>query len=267
MIYNPSRRLRAFTLVEAMVAITVMSLVLFTALTISSATLKTAGKNDTETGLTGSSRLALDETLYQIRGAKQVLPSQTLSSVTRSSGSNQIVLAAPGYNPSSSTFYLDGVTDYISIRYENGKLLQTLVPGTGSVRPQRTNYVLASNVKSCTFTYRVRDYFTSGAKSNASFVLNAYPSSASTPLLYVNGVLKDFSFASSTRTATVTLTAKSNDLQFVYDIDPTNATNAVVSMPVVGEVGVSLQMEAKDNSQVARKTTLHGAARLRNLRK
>ncbi|MES2461532.1 MAG: hypothetical protein V4671_13190, partial [Armatimonadota bacterium] len=223
-----------------------------------------AGKNDTETGLTGSSRLALDETLYQIRGAKQVLPSYLSSTL---SGANKIVLAAPGYNPSSSTFYLDGVTDYIIIWHESGKLLQTLVPGTGSVRPQRTKYVLASNVKSCAFSYRVRDYFTSGSKNNATFVLNGYPSSASTPLLYVNGVLKDFSFSSSTRTATVSLSEKSNDLQFVYDIDPTNVTNAVVSMPVVGEVGVTLQMEAKDNRQVTRNMTLHGAARLRNLRK
>jgi hypothetical protein len=246
-----------------MVAIFVMSLVLLIALSISSVAMQSADKNNTETGMTGSSRLAMDEALYQIRGAKQVLAASPITGLSGTTGASQIVLAAPGYNPAVTSFYLDNITDYVVLRYDttSKKLFQSLVPGTGSVRPLRTNYVLASNVSSCAFSYRVRDYFTSGAKNNAQFTLKAVP--LSRPVMYVNGVQTD-SFNISGQTVTISLTSKSNDIQFVYSINPATAGT---TLEFVGEVEIALNLLAKDSRQADRTLTLQGAARLRNNRK
>jgi uncharacterized beta-barrel protein YwiB (DUF1934 family) len=108
----------------------------------------------------------------------------------------------------------------------------------------------------------VRDYFTSGVKNNAQFTLKAVP--LSTPIMFVNGVQTTGSYNSSTKTMTVNLTSKSNDVQFVYSIDPATAGTA---MEFVGEVEIALKLLAKDSRQANRTMTLQGAARLRNLRK
>jgi hypothetical protein len=241
-----------------------MLLTLIAALSVSSLSLRAADKNYTETGQTGGSRQAMDETLYQLRGANQVVRSQSVNGTTTTTGVSQVVLAAPGYDPAIAKFYLDNITDYVTLRYDatTKQLLETIVPGTGSVRPTRTNYVLARNVAGCTFTYRVRDYFVSSSTGNTRFTLNATPLSA--PKAYVNGVATTGSYNSSNGTYQVNLNSSKSDVQFVYEISPTSGSNA---MALVGEVDVVLQFSDKDSRQMTRTMTLQGAARLRNSRK
>jgi hypothetical protein len=257
-------RVRGFSIVEFTVAGFVMLLTLLAALSVSSVSLRAADKNYTEVGQTGGSRQAMDETLYQLRGANEVRSSQVVNGTTTTTGASQVVLAAPGYDPAVARFYLDNVTDYVSLRYDatNKRLLETIVPGTGSVRPVRTNYVLARNVVGCTFTYRVRDYFVSNATGNTRFTLNAKP--LSTPRVYVNGVATNGSYNSSNGTYQVNLSSTKSDVQFVYEISPTSGRSAML---LVGEVDVVLQLADKDSRQVTRTMTLQGAARLRNSRK
>jgi hypothetical protein len=251
-------------MVEMVTATAVATAVLFTGLSVSSMALRAADKNGTENGLSGDSRLAMDETLYQLRGCSQVLASHVLNGETHTTSASEVVLMSPGYNPASPKIFLGSVTDYIAIQYDatSKRLIETIIPGPGSVRPARNKQVIARNVKSCTFTYRVRDIFTSGSSGSTKFTLNATP--LSTPVLYVNGVLTSYTYNSSNNSATVSLSGKSNDVQFVYDITPSSGTDALAR---VCEVNAIFQLSTTDGRQITRTATLHGAARLRNVRK
>jgi hypothetical protein len=258
------QRERAFSIAEFILAAFVISMTLVVTLSVSSVALRATDKNTTTDSLSGTSRLAMDESLLHLRGANQVVASQSVNGTTYTTSASQIVLAEPGYDPATTKFYLDNVTDYTVIRYDaNTKtIIETIAPGTGSVRPSRQNYVLARNVSSCTFTYRVRDYFNSSSTGNIKFTLSA--SATATPTCYVNGTQTSYSFNSSNGTAQVQINTKNSDVQFVYTINPTSVSATMAS---VCEVAVVFQFATTDSRQITRSTTLQGAARLRNLRK
>jgi prepilin-type N-terminal cleavage/methylation domain-containing protein len=258
---RPSRR--GFSVVELLVVFTIVSVLMTACLSVTSLSLRAADKTATENGLSGSGRMALDETLFQLRGADQVIAAATLDGAARATGATGVVLASPGYDPANPAFYLGGVRDYAALRYDPARrvLLETLVPGSGSVRPFRSDYVLARNVAACTFTYRARDQFSATATGNVNFTLAATPTA--TPAAYVNGAPTTCVWNSGSRVATVYAPTRNSDVQFVYPVNPAAGAD---TLGRVGEVEITLQLLEPDGRRISRDVTVTGAARLRNWR-
>lgn len=263
------------SLVEVSVAMTVMGLLLTTALGISGSVTRAADKNGVETRLTGDAREALDEVLYQVRGASSVLPSRALGGLTYTTNAagTTVVLSAPGYDPASTTVLLPGVTDYVAFQYDSQAktVVETLVPGAGSKRPARNRYLLAEKVEGFRCTFRARDVFTPGTGSVA-LVLRAPMASGASPIVYVNGVQTAATAvtALSVTTVTVPVTAAGSEVQVVYDVNPTTYATATAALsedvkPAL-EAVVELRFADQDSRRNVRTVTLHGAARLRNRR-
>jgi hypothetical protein len=201
----------------------------------------------------------MDEILYQLRGSGLIVASQTLGGTAYTTGNSTVTGVAPGYDPAAPTVILSGVQDAIAFKYDSQAqtVSETVVPGVGSVRPSRSQHVIARNVQSLTYTYRVRDQFTSNAAGSVSFPLSASPQS--TPTAYVNGSASTCTVSGTT--ATVTAPTAGADIQFVYPVTPTSTT-----LPFVSEVDVTMNFQALDSRQIARTMAIQGGARLRNQR-
>lgn len=299
-IHTARRRARAgFSIMEGLMTAAVLGVLLSSALGISGAVARSGSRGDVETQMVGDARLAVDEMLYQIRSASHVVASQSLTSggstltytttaasgsianstvslanTTTSSGSTY-VFAAPGYDPAAPTVLLSGVTDYIAIQYDKaaGKVYEVVVPGTGSKRQARTSRrALLKNVKSFYCTFKARDYALATGTS-LTVTLRAKP--ISTPVVYVNGAVRtsNVTVASLGSTATVTLSSltSGDDVQVVYDVDPSTYATLTSSLtddefkPAL-EATIDIQLAAKDGQNIERVIDLDGAARLRNRR-
>lgn len=252
------------TLTEVAVAASLFALVLTTAISVYAVAARAGDRHKYEMTLVGGARSAMDEALSLVRASGSVYGQQIISSTNYSSSSTQVVLSAPGYNPATAAYFLDSVSDYIILSYDstNQQIVETLIPGTGSVRPSRQNMVLVRNVTSCSFSYAVREYFTSSQGNNVKFSLGAQPNA--TPRVYVNGVLTSANFSQNNTTVSLNLTQKSNDIQVVYYVTPTTSNT---TMALVGEIEVTLQLTTTDSRRLTVSNTINGAARLRNARK
>jgi Tfp pilus assembly protein PilW len=253
------RRVAGLTIIEMLVTTFVFSLAMAGVLALISAASIAFDRSRVETDQSSDARLAMDEMLYQLRSAGLVISSQTLSGTTYTTGSSTVTLQAPGYDPSTTNVFLSGVSDAAAFQYDTSThtLRETIVPGAGSVRPSRSQKVLASNVQSLACTYRVRDQFTTTTAGSVALTLSASPQS--TPTVYVNGAASTASFNGTS--ATVSVPSAHSDVQFVYPVTPTSAT-----LPFVTEMDVTMSFQTLDSRRIARTMTIQGGARLRNQR-
>jgi len=148
-----------------------------------------------------------------------------------------------------------------------GRLVESIQPGSGSVRPARNEKTLARDVAGVTFRYRVRDWFEVSRGGGTTFTLSAPP--VGTPTAFVNGV-QTRCVASGTSYRIVPPTTRSEDafragdeVQFLYEVSPT-AGSAVLSK--VTQIDVIVRTLKKDARRIDRELTLQGSARLRNQR-
>jgi hypothetical protein len=221
-----------------------------------------ADRAQTFGGLQTQGRKATDELLYELRGASAVLASQTLAATAYTTSASTIVFSGPGLtlDASSNPDVLSAITDYYAFSYDsNGTTLyETIVPGTGSVRPTRTRMVMAKNVSAFSLTYKVRDQYKATSTGSYSHAL-LYAATA-TPTAYVNGAMTTCTL--SGQTATISSVTSGADVEFVYPVSPTN-TSALAS---VTQVDATITMQQVSGKAITRTITLNGTARLRNVR-
>ena len=265
------RQRRGMSLIELMAALLVMGLVTTAVLGLTLTSGRAVDRRTREGSMGAWARSSLDEMLCELRAAREISASETSGGTNfTSTAASGIVLRAPSYNAASPQGILDGFDDLVSFRYDAATrtLRETTVRDRAdSDRPVRTNFIVAQNVQSVAFQYRVRDQF-DGNGSNL-YVLRANASiTASTPLTaYVNGVETPLLiYVAGTKTATLeraTPPTKNDDVQFQYTISP----GAVAGdFAVVNGVDVTLALQEIDGTNVARTITLAGNARLRNRR-
>jgi type II secretory pathway pseudopilin PulG len=253
------RAMGGLTIIEMLVTTFVFSLAMAGVLALISAASIAFDKGRTETDQGNDARLAMDEMLCQLRASGLIVASQTLGGTTFTTGSAVVTGVAPAYDPATTNVILSGVSDAIAFKYDSQAqtVSETIVAGTGSVRPNRSQRVIARNVQSLACTYRVRDQFTATASGNVNLTLSAAPQA--TPAVYVNGAAGTCTVSGTT--ATVNSPAAGADIQLVYPVTPTSAT-----LPFVSEVDVTMNFQALDSRRIARTMTIQGGARLRNQR-
>jgi hypothetical protein len=225
-----------------------------------------ANRSLVESSLSVRSRTALDEVLREMRAGRQVHASRTIGGTLYTTGASAVILEAPGYDTTTTPILLPGIYDLILFRHDaaRGALTETIVRDTGSTRPVRTEYVLARNVRSVEFLYRVRDTFTATSGQGA-FVLNAAADTTQPISAYLNGTPVPCTYAPKTRTATLSQSpAGGADVQFVYTVSP--AADGGQWLARVNPIEVRLTAEQADGRNVARQIILTGNARLRNRR-
>jgi len=259
------RRTRAFTLVETLFSMGSVMLVLYGILSLTWHSVTSLDRRQLESGIGNGSRTGVDEMLSQLRYASVVLPSQAVSGATYTTGSSSIVILSQGYDPSTSTVFLSGVSDYTAFRYDSttNQLLETCSPGTGSVRPSRTSMRIANNVTSLSFTYRATNEFTASSAGSATYTLSA--SATSAPMVLINGAAGTGTWSTATpNQITVTAPSGKADIQVVYPVNPT--ANSGAALQYVKQVDVTVGFAGTDSRSILRTLSMAGTARLRNQR-
>lgn len=260
---RPLRAQRGSTLIEMMMTVFVIALVTSAILGLTSTANRTADRRVREESMGGFARASLDEMLKELRAADQIFVSRTIAGTNYATTASNLVLEAPGFDPASTQGILPGIYDVVAFTFDATArtLSETTFVDTGSRRPARSNFVIARNVQSVAYTYRVREQFVS--KGVASFVMST--PTASTPVAYVDGRLAAGSYVASTRTFTLSSTpASGKDVQFLYAINPT--ANSGAGLAFVNSVDVTLVLSEMDGRRITRTVTMSGNARLRNQR-
>lgn len=268
--FCPRRRgCRGLTLPEVMISTFIMFVVSAAVIQLTMTGNAAVARQSREKGLEGHARSALDEMLREVRAADQIFISRGINGVTYMTDSQNLVFEAPGFNPGSTMGILPGIYDVVALRYnaQNRTLTETTFVDTGSQRPRRSQTVLARNVESVTYTYRVRDLFT-GNGAQTIFPLNAR--STGTPRVYINGqrVTTGFSYSNGTIPGKVTFSvapALDADVQFLYEVDPTHDSGKWLAY--VNGVDVAIIMsQVSGGRRLGNPVKLSGNARMRNQR-
>jgi type II secretory pathway pseudopilin PulG len=263
----PARRAlrgrRGVALMELMITALILSLVTAVILGLVTMATRIANRRTQEGAMGSSARTSLDEVLQELRAANQILLSRTLGGKTYTSAGSDIVFQAPGYDPLSAQGILPGIYDVVAFRYDPAAqvLTETAFPGAGSKRPQRTLFVIARQVRSVRYVYRVRDHFIADGNNPAParFELNAPPEEA--PTAYVDGRRVGARMESARRAVLDDAPPDGADVQFLYTVRP-----AADSLPHVSGVDVELTLSEEGGRALSRTLTLAGSARLRNQR-
>ncbi|HVK03522.1 MAG TPA: hypothetical protein VM490_08610 [Armatimonadaceae bacterium] len=267
---TPTRRGRstrsrrtASSLTEALVFAAVLGLLMTGVLALVSFAATTGTKTMTMDDLGDDARLAVDEVVYQVRSGDLILPSRTLGTLSYQTNGSSIVLRTPGYDPATTAVFT-GNSDFVALRFDQNTrmLTQTIQKSTGSARPTRTEKVLARNVASTIFTYRVRDQFTPTESGLHTLTLSRVPLSA--PKVFINGVPAASTFSGMAQSVTVTTPYRGSDVQVTYAVSPT--ANSGAALNSVTEVDVTIRLTDRDQRNIERVQTLQGGARLRNRR-
>jgi len=210
----------------------------------------------------GPARASMDDLLLYLRGADKVLPSLTVNSTTYTTDGSDLVFQAPAYNPNTTGVIISGVYDKVVFDYNATKreIRETIVPGSGSIRPARQGFLVAKNVASVTYSFNVRQQFTSTISGSNTFTLDATP--IAKPVVVVNGLAKACTYNASTRNVTVDAGSAGADVQMLYAILPTDT----VGLPLVSQINLQVTVETKDGLQQVRQVSMPGGARLRNRR-
>ncbi len=252
---------RGFSFPEAMITVFIFSLVV----TCMAAGLRAmsigASQQVTDTALGLDARKGVDEMLSQMRYARDVTGSHAFGGKTYTTNGSTIVMTSYGYDPLTPGVVLPTVTDYMIFEYDaaSKQIRETLIPGAGSTRIARTNYVIAKNVESVTFTYRARDQEVQRSAITAH-TLSA--NAISKPLVSVNGEPHTGGWLPGLPNR-VGVTAKSGaDVQFFYPVSPAD-TDALDN---IQQVDVEVNLSSTDSRNIVRKLTMSGSACLRNRR-
>jgi type II secretory pathway pseudopilin PulG len=263
----PVSALRGYTLLEMLVGCFVLVLMLFMALGFFSAAARSNDRNKTDMALADGGRRSVDEMLYQIRGASQIVPSRG----TTVTDSASVVLRCPSFNTGDPTLLL-GTDDYVTFRFDPDRhqITETIEKGTpSSQRPTRTQQVLVRDVAAVRFSYRAREKF--GAPTAGMFSKKLSAPADGPPLAYVDGVATSCAYNPATNIVTVTIPVTSPqrtvDVQFAYTIPSQQAAGPYLVH--VREVAVEVQLSRQGDAPGAlanRANRLQGTACLRNRR-
>lgn len=262
-----SRRMRsrrAFSAVELLTAFGVITSVLSVILSLTWQSVRALDRQQLQTRQGNNARTGIDEFLAQLRYADTVLIAQSISGTSYSTGDTSIVIKAPGYNTATSAVFLAGVSDYVAFRYDAStkRLLESCLPGTGSMRPSRSDLPIAEGVNSLSLTYRAREVL---APSVGSFVYTLKVNATSQPTVLIDGVASTGIWTSlaPNKITIVAPTAKSN-IQVAYTVNPTASSGA--ALQYVKQVDVVVGFSDIDSRNVIRTLNMAGSARLRNQR-
>lgn len=254
---------RGMSLMEILISFTIASIIFSGLLSVISAVTRTESRNRTAGRLTDAGRGTLDEILYHLRSSDAVLASTNLNATTYTTSNKDIAFTVPAYNPSQTNIFLNGVTDTVAFTHNTADktVRQTVVRGTGSARPNRANFILAKNVQSLTFTYRVREQYIS--KGLVTYTL-AVPSQT-IPVAFVNGARVVTSYSALMKQVTFAVIPPIGaDVQIMYTVNPNTNSGAYLANVTTVEVGMTLsQVDATQKTQLV---TISGSARLRNRR-
>ncbi len=268
---NPMRiRNCGSSLTEMMVAMVIFSLLVASMILGLRAMAVGASQQVADSGIGLDARRGVDEMLMQMRYASGVYSSHTVGTQTYTTSNSTIVMTAVGYDPATVGLVLPGVTDYMIFQYDATKkeIRETLIPGTGSKRSARSNYLLARNVESIALTYRVREQYNQPV-SGSVYPLKA--TSIATPLVTIKGVPSTGGWAPSVPKQITVNTTPGDDVQVLYPVSATD-TDAVpllsntAAVPRVQQVDVAVKFSAVDSRGTTRKLTMWGSACLRNRR-
>jgi hypothetical protein len=260
---SPSRRaLAGGSLLEMLVGASVSLVVVgsFTQYVSHVSRAMTRQQADVDAG--GSARASMDDLLLYLRGADKVLPSLTVSNTTYTTDGVDLVFQAPAYNPTTAGVIISGIYDKIVFDYNPTKreIRETIVPGTGSIRPSRQGFLVAKNVAGVTYTFSVRQQFTATMSGSNIFTLDATP--IAKPVVVVNGVAKTCTYDATSKRVTVDAGVTGADVQVLYAILPSDT----VGLPLVSQINLEVTVETKDGLRQVRQVTMPGGARLRNRR-
>lgn len=251
------------SLLEIIIGFTIASVIFSGLLNVISAVTKTESRSRTQSRLTDAGRSTMEEILFHLRSSDAVLPTATLYTVNYSTNNKDIAVTAPAYNPAQPNIFLTGVTDTVAFVHNTSDktLRETVVRGTGSARPNRSSFILAKNVQSVAFTYRVREQYISKGLTTYTLKVPAQ----STPTVYVNGTKVATTFNSLLRQVVfASIPTIGSSVQVVYSVNPSTNTGAYLAEVTAVDVTMTLQQtDATGKSQLV---TITGSARLRNRR-
>nr|CAA9235661.1 hypothetical protein AVDCRST_MAG63-1184 [uncultured Armatimonadetes bacterium] len=267
--YTQRRRQRGATLIEVLTVVFILGLSTTVLLGLISTTARTADRRTLEDTMNARARTSVDEILLETRAAEQILASRVIGGTTYQTNDSDIVLLAPPFDPAQGI--VTGTYDVIAFNFDPDA--RTVTETTQrqnplSKRPSRTNHVIARQVESVRYTYRVRDQFTGDGTRNW-FVLRTQAREAR-PSVFLNGSLvppAEIGYSSATRTITLSSRSASSldgqDVQVLYSVDP--AANAA-GLAKVNGVDVAVTLSEVDGRRIRRTFRLGGNARLRNQR-
>lgn len=254
----------AWSIAEVTVASLMIAMLVSGVLALTGTVARSSDKHTTQAELADDARLAVDEMLSHLRGARLVLENGSVAGRSYATGDAAVVVEAPAYHPAAAGILLPGVSDRVAFRFDrrDGELVESIEPGAGSVRPSRSEKVLARGVADVAFSFRVCDVRPVQKDGSPIFTLSA--PATETPAAFVNGVRAgcEATAGGSYRVIASDLRA-GDEVQFLYPVSP--AAGAAV-LGRVTQVDVTLRMAARDSRQIERRLTLQGAARLRNRR-
>jgi prepilin-type N-terminal cleavage/methylation domain-containing protein len=172
------RTSRGFTLIEALISLTLFSVISFALVTLYLGSSRSYQEESKRTALTTTLTTFNDQLAADAQSAFTIEP--TYGSYT--SGAGTVILGVPGVNASGALLSSGGgfVQDRIIYTLVGSEVLKSVVPGPGSARPSSTNKVVASHVSSFVITYNQPTPATSDRLSWTTNVADTYQDRAIT---------------------------------------------------------------------------------------
>ena len=268
---------RGATLLEAVIACAISSLLIISLLSIASGVVQSNDRQLTEMPIKNSGRTTIDEMLFQLRAANSILPSQTLNGTKFTSDTQNIVFTAPAYNDKAadnSDVTLAGATDTVAFSFDaaRGNLYETIVPQTGSARKSRPHYLLASKVVNVAYTYYAHEHYHYSSPIILNQILSLQASwpqgSSPTVKVLVNSKAALGYLANPNQTlhtiALLNIPQGNADIDIFYIVD--GSGGGTIPFNVVNQVDATVTIRDTDGRRVQRTFTIAGSANLRNER-
>lgn len=172
---NPNSQIRTpsqgFTLVEALISLTLFSIVSFALLTLFLSSSRQYQEESKRTALTTSVTTLNDQLTADVQAAFTIEPTYG----TYTSGADTVILAVPGIDGSGNLLSSGGsfTPDRIIYALSGNQILRVVIPAPGSSRPDGSK-VAASKVSSFALTYNQSAPATSNGLSWTTRLTDAY---------------------------------------------------------------------------------------------
>ena len=273
------RSQRGLSVVELLVASFVIALTLIAACNLSIGVGRASGSYELTNKVSRNTRITIEETLYQLRGAESLQATATVGNTILSVNGTTTILRLPAYNPANSAFFLDNTWDTVVLQYNatDKVIRETIQPASGSARPSRTNQIIARNVTVASFTYYARQNFRSTITGNQTFALGApittsnvvttgtggNTTSAVTGVqVFINGSPATFTYVAGGNSITVNSPIKGANIQVIYPVSPN--VDGGASLIYISFVDFAMTMRDPDRPNDP--ISLRGQSLLRNQR-
>lgn len=255
------RRGSGFTLVEALVALSLSALIVGMVSSFLNVMTVNVDRQQMDRTLGDSGRNALEEMLGNLRGASQVVLSDTVQGTVTDTNGQQLTFRAPGYDPATTAVTLTE-DDRIAYVYSSRErvIRQYIQPASGSVRPERNGFVIARNVEAVHYQFIAQETIKATSSGTMTHTLEATPMTE--PLIVVNGAAVDGEWNPESRTVTFATPRRGAKVQFLYTIQPTDTA----ALSHVVQIGVEVLFSGKQGRIDTRRVVMPGSAQLRNRR-